>query len=664
MMKKKKKIRIILLICAGAFFILLLASIEITSHSKFCSTCHYMKPFYKSWEESSHSEVKCSACHFAPGIRSKIRAKIEGLMMVGRYWTKLYLKSKPWAEIPDESCLRQGCHDKRLLEGQVKFNKIVFDHQIHFADLKRGKQLRCTSCHSQIVQGDHITVTNSTCFICHFKKSEHYPQISECSHCHLQQDLVSEEASRFNHTLVYRNNLKCDTCHSHILIGDGEVPRENCFKCHFETERLNKYDDTDLMHTKHIAENKIECTLCHLDIQHKTVKDIETIADCRTCHIDLHKAQNYLFIGQGGKGLDKPMPNVMWEKGISCKGCHIFHEESGRTIKSETSVSKTDACEYCHGKGFARILRNWETATEKKLGQIRTIFTRANQEINRSRHPDREKAKSLLDDADFNIDLVIQGKSVHNMGYSQELLQAAYNMMVEALGFINSSYLPQAFQVSTKEIPTECANCHAGIEEINAPVFGLEFSHNRHLMDEKISCSACHSNLRKHGELIATKKSCASCHHQESRKECTACHTIQRDFYQGGTFNGYQVTADIMSQADVACSDCHLGERNQVIRSDKNKCLDCHDEDYSELFSEWQESVKLLLRDVRSDLQKSKKLRLSDTQKAQLIKIENILRKIEFDGSFGIHNYLFIEEFLSASQKTLQALKEKSSAHL
>ena len=99
--KKKKKIGIILLISAGVFLVLLLASIEITSHSKFCSSCHYMKPFYKSWEESSHSEVECSACHFAPGFRSKIRAKIEGLMMVGKYWTKLYLKSKPWAEIPD-----------------------------------------------------------------------------------------------------------------------------------------------------------------------------------------------------------------------------------------------------------------------------------------------------------------------------------------------------------------------------------------------------------------------------------------------------------------------------------------------------------------------------------------------------------------------------------
>ncbi|MFW6161110.1 MAG: NapC/NirT family cytochrome c, partial [Acidobacteriota bacterium] len=158
-MKKKKKL--IFIIALSVFFILFLASVEYTSKSKFCSTCHYMKPFYQSWQTSSHNHIECSTCHYPPGLKSKLRAKVEGLLQVGRYWTKLYLKSKPWAEIPDESCLREGCHDKRLLEGETSYNKIVFDHTIHLTDLQRGKLLRCTSCHSQIVQGEHITVTQS-----------------------------------------------------------------------------------------------------------------------------------------------------------------------------------------------------------------------------------------------------------------------------------------------------------------------------------------------------------------------------------------------------------------------------------------------------------------------------------------------------------------------
>ena len=657
---KKKKRRIILLAIAGFCLVFLVGSVEITSHSNFCSSCHYMKPFYRSWETSSHKDVECSTCHYAPGVRSKVRAKIEGLMQLGRYWTKLYLKSKPWAEIPDEACLREGCHDKRLLEGQVNFNKIVFDHKIHFTDLKRGKQLRCTSCHSQIVQGEHITVTNSTCFICHFKESEHYPKISECSHCHERSTLVSEETSKYNHSIVFNSGFSCNKCHTHTIIGDGDVPRENCYKCHWETDRLNKYDDTDLMHSTHIYSHKIECNQCHMEIQHKIAKDIDTISDCKTCHTDSHKTQKILFSGEGGKGIAHSMPNIMLEKGLSCKGCHIFHEEKGgQIIKSETFTSRAKACESCHGKGFARILREWEISTEKKLSEIKTVYARANQEIHQAKNSNREKAKKLLEEAAFNIDIVERGKSVHNMTYSQELLQASYTNIVEALRRIGSSYKPEITFASSQDLPTQCSSCHAGIEEIDAQVFGLDFPHKSHLLEQKIQCDVCHSNVRKHGEFVATKKSCAVCHHQDTSKDCAGCHHIQKTFYEGGSFNGYEIPKDIMSEAEAECTDCHLDTQNKIFRSDKNKCLDCHEEGYKEIFSEWQNSVQDLINSLKTSLKEKKKMSLSEEGKAQLLNIEKTLQTIEFDGSIGIHNYSSIEEILTNLQNNLKSLGEK-----
>ncbi len=661
-MNKKKKKRIIILAIVGFILILFLGSVEYTSHSQFCSTCHYMKPFYRSWETSSHSHIECNTCHYPPGLRSKFRAKIEGILQVGRYWSKLYLKSKPWAEIPDEACLREGCHDKRLLEGRVKFKKIVFDHKIHFSDLKRGKQLRCTSCHSQIVQGEHIIVTNTTCFICHFKESEHYPQISACSHCHHREELVSENTSRFNHSLVFDNGFKCDKCHSHTIIGDGEVPREHCFKCHWETDRLNKYDDTDLMHSTHIYSHKIECNLCHMDIQHKIVKEIDTIADCQTCHTDYHKAQKILFTGEGGKGLAHPMPNIMLEKGLSCKGCHIFHEETGgRIIKSETFISKAKACESCHGKGFSRILKEWKISTEKKLNKIKTIYTKASREITSTKKPNKERALTLLDEAAFNIDIVERGKSVHNMTYSQELLQASYNKVVEALSVIGSSYKPESFLGVAKEIPTQCSNCHAGIEEINTQIFGLDFPHKKHLIEQKIQCRTCHSNVRKHGEFVASKHGCAVCHHEDLEKDCTVCHQLQKTFYEGGQLDGHNIPKDIMFEAEVMCLDCHLDPQNKIIRSDRNKCVDCHDEDYREIFIEWHNSVKNLMSSLKTSLKERKKLSLSKEEKAQLLDIEQTIRKIELDGSSGIHNYSAIEEMLTNFQKILKSLGKNPS---
>lgn len=618
-----------------------------------------MGPYFESWEESSHGQFECSKCHYPPkgGIISKLGKKIEGLVMLGRYWTKLYVKSKPWAEIRDESCLQEGCHDKRLLEGKVMFKTVAFDHTVHFEDLKRGKKLQCTSCHSQIVQGEHITVTESTCFICHFKESEFYPQIDNCSHCHHQKELISEETSRYNHTLVFEKEYSCDKCHSNTIMGDGVVPRENCYKCHMEQERLEKYDDTDLMHEEHIANNKIECNQCHLDIQHKIFKDIETIADCITCHTDTHMSQKILYSGEGGMGIPHAMPNIMLEKGLSCKGCHIFHEESsGRIVKSDTSTSTAAACESCHGTGFARIMKDWEIATEKRLTDIRIVFNRTKNEIRSSRNSQKKKAQMLLDEAAFNIDIVERGKGVHNIEYSQELLLVSYDKITESLRIAGSSYKPIFNLAEADLIPTQCSNCHSGIEEINTHVFGLDFPHKSHLMEQRIQCDNCHSNVRSHGEFVATKNGCAVCHHRDSNKDCTSCHQLQKSFYKGGILDEMEVPEDIMSLSGVECVDCHISAKDTVFRPDKNKCLDCHEEGYEELHSDWQNITRELILSIKKQLIEKQKLSLSADQKSSLSNLRRILQKIEMDGSLGIHNYMFIEEILTSLKNRLDSL--------
>lgn len=646
--KIKKKRFVILPAVLGFFLLLFIGAAEYTSQSRFCGTCHYMKPYYQSWKTSSHGHVECSVCHYPPGVRSFFRAKVEGLLQVGRYWTKLYLKSKPWAEIPDESCLRPGCHEKRLLQSQVKFKKVVFDHKIHLEDLKRGKKLRCTSCHSQIVQGEHITVTESTCFICHFKKSEHYPQISRCSHCHAQEDLISRKTSRFNHTVVFEKNFSCNKCHSQVILGDGEVPRENCYKCHMQQDRLDKYSDTDLIHSTHIAAHKIECNQCHLEIQHKIIKDIETIADCQTCHTGFHQAQKILYAGEGGKGVAHGLPNVMLEKGLSCKGCHMFHEEAGgKLIKSETLISKKQACESCHGSGFAKILQNWQVSTEKRLSQIKNVYQKSFQEVSRRKSSGRDKAKQLLEDAAFNIDVVERGKSVHNMAYSQELLQAAFAYMGEALQLVGSSYKPEKFLAATKDIPAPCSQCHAGIEEINGEIYGLSFPHKTHIVGQKINCSSCHSNAKKHGEFTGSKKECAACHHQDLKKDCGSCHLLQKRLYEGGALNGWEVSKDMMAEAKVGCDDCHTQEKDQILRPDASICAVCHEESYKKTFENWQDSYKKLRIFLLSNIGEKRKEKLSEKEKTLLTEIEQTLKKLDYDGSMGVHNSRFIRDLLT-----------------
>jgi len=652
--KKKRKMRLkAMLIALGILLVVFVVSVELTSTSRFCSACHYMKPFYQSWQNSSHKEIECKVCHYPPGIRNTIKAKMEGLVMVGRYWTKLYLKSKPWAEIQDESCLQKGCHDKRLLEGPVPFKTVAFDHKAHFADLRRGKELRCTSCHSQIVQGQHITVTESSCYICHFKKTENFPQVSACGLCHKKDFLVSAK-SRYNHQIVYDKNFTCDKCHSQVIVGDGIVPRENCFKCHFEQDRLDKYGDTNLVHANHIAKNKIECTQCHLAIQHKIVKDVETIADCKTCHTGSHQAQRILYTGQGGKGIEHPLPNVMLEKGLSCKGCHMFHEETGgRLVKSETSVSREQACESCHGAGFGRILRLWQTSTQTKLRIINEFYRRAAQEVRRGKPEQRAQAEALLDEAAFNIDVVDRGKSVHNITYSQELLRASLDKIDEALKLAGSAYQPDATSFKEQKTPNTCLNCHQGIDETSSPAFGLNFPHKKHVAVQDMPCSRCHSNAKTHGELIATKTSCAACHHEDTKKDCGGCHGLQKILYGGGTIAGEKAEKDVMAEAETDCAACHVTKTNQVVRPNAEPCAGCHDKNYGKTFQEWRDGTKKKMDEARSGLRGVDRAALSDAEKNEFAAAESLLRALELDGSLGVHNHAFVEEALTRILKKI-----------
>jgi nitrate/TMAO reductase-like tetraheme cytochrome c subunit len=655
--RKRRKRLLLVLSTAGLLLVLFVASVQLTSTSRFCAVCHYMKTFYQSWKTSSHSHVECSTCHYPPGLRSKLRAKMEGLVQVARYWSKLYLKSKPWAEIPDESCLRPGCHDKRLLQGQVKFKTVVFDHTIHFTDLKRGKKLRCTTCHSQIVQGEHITVTDSSCFICHFKKSDINPQASRCALCHKPADLVPPAVSRFDHTVVFQKNFSCDKCHSQVVLGDGAVPRENCYKCHFQADRLDKYADTNLIHTNHITAHKIECTQCHLAIQHKIIQDIETIADCRTCHTGLHQAQKILYTGEGGKGVPHAMPNVMLQKGLSCKGCHVFHEEKGQLVKSDTLHARAESCESCHGKGFARLQRDWAQAAASKLASLRSIYDRALGIVRASAHAKKAESLALLDDAAFNMDIVERGKSVHNIKYSQELIAAAWGQVNDALRMIASAYVPEkiVFQASAGETP--CLSCHTGVEELSGSVFGLTFPHRSHLLKQNLECYTCHSNVRIHGEFVATKKTCAACHHQNPKQDCAVCHTLQKTLHEGGTLEGVPVVKDAMAEAGIDCAACHLDAKNRLERSDAGKCVECHGkEDYRKTFADWQASIKNLSTDLQAALRGVRKPGLSDEQIKLVQKTEDFLKKVVFDGSWGVHNFAYLRDDLTNSLKTIKSL--------
>ena len=241
-----------------------------TSRPQFCNSCHIMEPYYKSWQESSHKDVSCIECHFPPGFGGKVRGKMLGLVQLAKYVTASE-GPRPAAEIPDASCLRSGCHETRLLSGRVDFQRRPLrPHARTWERCGAASSSRCTSCHSQIVQGKHMTVTTSTCFLCHFKGEPFNEGLGACTRCHQIPDKKFDLGGgvMFTHDLAYEKGVDCANCHGDLIRGKGEVPRERCLVCHNREDDLERIDDHEFMHQKHVTDHKIDCLQCHLQIQH------------------------------------------------------------------------------------------------------------------------------------------------------------------------------------------------------------------------------------------------------------------------------------------------------------------------------------------------------------------------------------------------------------
>ncbi|MEI8196829.1 MAG: NapC/NirT family cytochrome c, partial [Phycisphaerae bacterium] len=202
---------------------------EYSMQPAFCNSCHIMEPYYQAWHQSTHKNVPCVDCHFLPGFQNTMYGKFQASSQAVKYVTGTY-GSKPHAEIHDESCLRSGCHEKRLLEGKVNWTipiqgdnpsktvTIHFDHTPHLQQERRGKQLRCVSCHSQIVQGRHIVVTTDTCFLCHFKGLKHGRDdqtVGTCKGCHeAPKGEIRLATGTYNHAEYLARGVLCENCHA------------------------------------------------------------------------------------------------------------------------------------------------------------------------------------------------------------------------------------------------------------------------------------------------------------------------------------------------------------------------------------------------------------------------------------------------------------------
>jgi nitrate/TMAO reductase-like tetraheme cytochrome c subunit len=421
---------------------------EYTMEPDFCTSCHIMVPYYTAWHESTHKNVECIDCHFEPGLKNTIKGKWQASSMLVRYITRTY-GSKPHAQIEDASCLRSGCHATRVLQGQADwvYRKpngasvtIRFDHKPHLGELRRGRQLRCTSCHSQIVQGEHITVTLDTCYTCHFKGLQHARSeevLGGCTGCHAApKDQIRLATGTFDHQAYIGRGVDCYNCHSDSIRGTGEVPRQVCINCHNVQAHIERYGESNFMHEQHVTEHKLRCTQCHMQIEHSVNAGVQQPgASCVRCHQSMHAGPEELYRGVGGRGVPD-MPSPMFRAQVDCIACHRIeeHDTLAAGIVGQSFTAAQQACNMCHGDDadprtgkYADRLGEWKKVLDEKIAAARQAVQSAEAALAGAGMSDIEKLPLArrLADARHNLALVELGHGVHNFNYAVALLSVA-----------------------------------------------------------------------------------------------------------------------------------------------------------------------------------------------------------------------------------------------
>jgi nitrate/TMAO reductase-like tetraheme cytochrome c subunit len=594
--KKRLSVVVMTLVVVGGLMTLGTAgTVAYTSRSEFCSTCHIMEPYDESWKHSAHRMVDCVDCHFEPGLLETVDGKFKAINQLTKYVTGT-AGTKPWAEVSDQSCMRSGCHSERLLSGDITFGRVRFDHRHHLLETRRGRQLRCTSCHSQIVQGQHMNVTTSTCFLCHLRPSALSEAHGECSTCHgAPTETLTVAGKPFRHSDWTDQGAECAMCHRNVTRGAGLARKNRCDGCHADVAHIERFADVEFIHEHHITKKKIECDQCHEEIEHSlTERDhIATAGDCGTCHDALHRVQHSMRSGHGG-ALVEDRPDRMYETRVDCTGCHreTAGAETRKTFAAvQRGVPPADevACMGCHGAKYGDMLAGWRDEVKGAVGRLDAALAGLGA---------GGGAAAALDPARKNLDFVRADGShgAHNIAYTLDLLRKARDVINEAGPGLDPAFQRLDFDVGApRKLETRCADtCHVNAARIDVRFAGVTFKHRAHLVSTDLDCNACHDE-EKHGVTTFTAQDCTDCHHGKDKKpDCATCHDREAALFRG-TVRIEGAELDLKHEmAKLDCADCHTDLAAKDVAADvRARCVECHkkQESYGSMLDQWREAI-------------------------------------------------------------------------
>ncbi len=213
--------------------------------------------------------------------------------------------------------------------------------------------------------------------------------------------------------------------------------RMNCTGlCHIGIERRTvPFNDTKFSHATHVGRNQLKCLDCHSPRQNHGKTFLKICVECHhgkekrkpkceDCHISVKR----LLEGKEGIGV-KERPSNKLEK-LECVDCHPGviqkKKESFETIKRR--------CMECHDQSYGEKVIQWKNTYETLIKKITPRIIRLREEIERidQRGGHTFVYRKLFGEAEFNYNLVKKGNGIHNLEYSEELIEFANYRLDEA----------------------------------------------------------------------------------------------------------------------------------------------------------------------------------------------------------------------------------------
>lgn len=354
-----------------------------------------------------------------------------------------------------------------------------------------------------------------------------------------------------------------------------------------------------------------------------------------------------------------------------CMSCHA-HQGNIDFLASSTRHPKKVTCPACHADHTALIPRDFKADDERVNANCR----RCHQSVLEEEPEYGNNPLKIIMNHRFHLEGVGAQCTDCHRNISHDKLEPITNRPRMEFCFqcheVNRETCSKCHTKGHLNPPKQararrsvCSKCHPKFEDKQISIYGIDFSHRRHLA-KAIDCNKCHSNVEKHGTIIRARSECIDCHHSLPKsEECKQCHEAQRSLYSG-RFDRYgfgKFQANPMYGA-VECSGCHEIGRPHSIVGVSRRCVGCHGEAYAEVLTVQKagidEQLKALLASIgklETEVERSRATGKGMGEVKALV--AGARERAEFIGKAkGIHNAVLAEEVLKQAERRVSRARD------